>query len=374
MPGEPRVQSAAQDAARVPAVSQTGQPASAGTQTDGTRGTGAPGAGEPHSGEHHASVPHAGVPHAGVPDAAVVVVNYRSAELVERCLRSVAAGSGGLDLEVVVVDNDSRDGSVERLRSALPAAAVVAMSENGGFATGVNAGFRHSRAPLVILLNPDTEVRAGALGALIGLLREHPRTGVVAPLLEDAEGQPASNGYRRFPGLLTLALDLCLPFGYAFAYAPRLHPYAISPAALRAGVQPVHVCGAALAIRREAYEQAGQFDEGFFLYLEETEWQRRVARAGWAVELEPAARVCHLVRGGGEEALAPSPHFVAGALRYLRMQRVPTILARAVFALALALSWATLRLIACVPAKRAQARRQARAYGALLRVALGARP
>jgi GT2 family glycosyltransferase len=306
-------------------------------------------------------------------DAAVVIVNYRSAALVERCVESVYATAGALALETVVVDNDSQDGSVERLRAALPAATVVAMPTNGGFAAGVNAGFRHSRAELVILLNPDTEVRPGALAALLARLHAHPQTGVVAPLLEDGAGHFAANGYRRFPGLGTLALDLCLPLGYALAYAPSLHPYAMSPAALRAGARPVHVCGAALAIRRSAYVGAGPFDERFFLYLEETEWQRRVARDGWAIELEPSARVCHLVRGGGEEALAPSPHFVVSALVYLRRRRVPTALARLVLASSLALSWATLRLIACLPAKRARATGQARAYRSLLRIALTAR-
>jgi N-acetylglucosaminyl-diphospho-decaprenol L-rhamnosyltransferase len=306
-------------------------------------------------------------------DAAVVIVNYRSAALVERCLESVRAHGGGLKLETVVIDNDSRDGSVERLRAAAPAVEVVAMADNGGFAAGVNAGFRHTRAELVILLNPDTEVHAGALEAMLERLRTHPRAGVVAPLLEDGKGRLAANGYRRFPDLLTLGLDLCLPCGYALAYAPALHPYAMSPAALRAGAPPVHVCGAALAIRRAAYLQAGPFDEAFFLYLEETEWQQRVARAGWDIELEPAARVRHLVRGGGEEALAPSPHFVASALLYLRRRRVPTALSRLVLATCLALSWVTLCLIALLPAKRDRAVGQARAYRSLLRVALTAR-
>jgi N-acetylglucosaminyl-diphospho-decaprenol L-rhamnosyltransferase len=307
-------------------------------------------------------------------DAAVVIVNYRSAALVERCLESVCAHSGGLKLETVVVDNDSRDGSVERLRAAAPDAEVVAMPENGGFAVGVNAGFRHTRAELVLLLNPDTEVREGALEAMLAYLREHPRTGVLAPLLEDGEGQLTPNGYRRFPNLLTLGLDLCLPLGYALAYAPGLHPYAMSPGALRAGAAPMHVCGAALAIRRTAYLQAGPFDEDFFLYLEETEWQQRVAEAGWGIEIEPAAHVCHLVRGGGEEALAPSPHFVTSALLYLRRRGMPTPLSRLALATCLALSWATLCLIALVPAKRARAVGQARAYRALLRVALTVRP
>jgi GT2 family glycosyltransferase len=303
-------------------------------------------------------------------DAAVVIVNYRTTELVERCLESVRAAAPELSLEAVVVDNASQDGSVERLRAALPSAQVVAMEENRGFAAGVNAGFRHTEAELVVVLNPDTEVRPGALQALLEHLHGHPGTGVVAPLLEDAEGQLSPNGYRHFPGLFTLGLDLCLPLGYALAYAPSLHPYALSPAALQAGARPAHVCGAAMAIRRSAYTQAGPLDESFFLYLEETEWQRRVAQQGWAIEVLPTARVCHLERGGGVGALAPSPHFVAGALNYLRLRGVPAFASRGVLALALASSLITLRLIAFLPAKRDTATRQARAYRALLRRAL----
>jgi N-acetylglucosaminyl-diphospho-decaprenol L-rhamnosyltransferase len=311
---------------------------------------------------------------AGDHDAAIVVVNYRTATLVERCLESVRGNSGGLTLETIVVDNDSRDGSAERLRAALPTSTVLAMPQNGGFAAGVNAGFRHSRASIVILLNPDTEVREGALARLVELLREQPRVGVAAPLLEDSEGQLTPNGYRRFPGLLTLWMDLCIPLGYALVYAPSLHPYAMSPAALRAGDAPAWVCGAALAIRRTAYEQTGPLDEGFFLYFEETEWQQRLSRLGWGIELVPSARVSHLVRGGGEDSLAHSPHFVSSALRYLHMRRVPTLLARLVLATSLTLSWIGLRLIACLPAKRASVMGQARAYRALVHVALTARP
>src|SRR5580692_6886136 len=110
------------------------------------------------------------------PDAAVVIVNYRSPELVERCLRSVQATAGDMRLETVVVDNASRDGSVERLRAACPAVKVLEMGANRGFAAGVNAGFRESRAEFVILLNPDTEVRSGALQALVACLRTRPRS------------------------------------------------------------------------------------------------------------------------------------------------------------------------------------------------------
>jgi N-acetylglucosaminyl-diphospho-decaprenol L-rhamnosyltransferase len=310
------------------------------------------------------------MPDGDAADAAIVVVNYRTAEHVERCLEAVRATRGGLRLETIVVDNASQDGSVERLRAAHPWATVHAMPANRGFAAGVNAGFRDSRAEFVIVLNPDTEVRPGALADLVAQLRARPRAGVLAPLLENGEGQLVSNGYRRFPGLLTAAMDLCVPVGYALVRAPALHPYALAPAALRAGRAPAWVSGAAMAIRRRAYEQVGPLDEGFFLYFEETEWQARVARGGWDIGIVTSARVSHLLRGGGEDALVHSPYFVPSALRYLRRRGVPLALARLVLALALALSWATLRAIACLPAKRAKALGQARAYRSLAWTAL----
>jgi N-acetylglucosaminyl-diphospho-decaprenol L-rhamnosyltransferase len=301
------------------------------------------------------------------PDAAIVIVNYRSAALVEQCLASVAESSGRLRFETVIVDNDSGDGSVERLSRSLPEANVIAMHANRGFAAGVNAGFANSRADPVILLNPDTEVRAGAIEQLLARLREHPRAGVVAPLLEDDEGGLMSSGMRRFPNLLTMALAFSVPASYGFVYLPFRHFEAMSGEDHLAGRAPAHVCGAALAIRRGAYEQAGPFDEGFFLYLEETEWQGRVTAAGWNIELVPGARVCHLVRGGGQEALAPSPYVVKSALRYLRLKGVPVWLARAVLGLSIMSSVVTLRLIACLPSKRAHATWQAHAYQSLLR-------
>jgi N-acetylglucosaminyl-diphospho-decaprenol L-rhamnosyltransferase len=303
-------------------------------------------------------------------DAAVLIVNYRTPELVERCLASVRATSGTLRLETVVVDNSCQAGSAETLRAALPQTQVVEMPSNGGFAAGVNAGFANSSAELVVVLNPDTEVTQGALQTLLAHLREHPGTGVVAPLLEHADGRPAPNGYRRFPSLWRVALDLCIPLGYLLVYAPRLNPYPLPPAALARGARPAWVSGAAMAIRRSAYMQAGPLDERFFLYFEETEWQQRVAHSGWAIEVAPSARVRHLLRGGGEQALAHSPHFLAGALRYLGIQGVSQRRARAVLALSLLCSWMALWLIACLPSKRGHAAGQARAYGLLLRLAL----
>lgn len=233
-------------------------------------------------------------------------MNFRSAELTLRCLDAV----GDDVAERVVVDNASGDGSVERLRSA--GVEVVAQASNDGFAAGVNAGFAATRAPVVVVLNPDTEPRPGAIARLVERLDDHPRLGLAAPRLVFDDGRAQPSAYKRFPGLGILFLELCTPLGYLLVHLPFLDPYRGTPAR--------HVLGAAMAIRRSAYEDAGPFDERFFLYLEETDWQRRAHDRGWSVEVVEAAEVVHLVRGGGDAADAPSPHFVRSARRYLRLR------------------------------------------------------
>jgi GT2 family glycosyltransferase len=252
------------------------------------------------------------------------------------------------------------------LRRSIPGVTVIEMPDNLGFAAGVNAGFRNTSAELVVVLNPDTELRPGALEALLDRLTDHPSAGVVAPLLEGEDGEITLSAYRRFPNILTLSSELCVPVAYAFTHL-SLTPHALSVSALRGGGAVAHVCGAVMAIRRDAYVQAGPLDERFFLYLEETEWQRRVAAKGWTIEVEPAARACHLVRGGGDAAIVPPVQGVPSAVRYLQIEGVPTLVSRVVLGLAFITSWATLRLIACLPGRRVKAIYQARAYRSLLR-------
>ncbi len=248
-------------------------------------------------------------------DFAVVIVNYRSADLARRCAAAAAADGPA---ELLVVDNASGDGSVEALRAA--GLDVLARSVNAGFAAGVNAGFAATRSPVVVLLNPDTQPRPGALRALVDHLARTPRAGIAAPRLRNADGTPQPNAYRYAPGRVTLLAELCVPAGLVLERLPALDRYRVPAAAWRPGARVAHVTGAALAVRRAAYAAAGPLDEGFFLYLEETEWQERVRRAGFTIELVTDAEVTHLIRGGGEAALAPSPHFLASTRRYLALR------------------------------------------------------
>ncbi len=298
-------------------------------------------------------------------ECAVVVVNYRSAELASGCLAALAAGRR--PAEVVVVDNASGDGSAGLLRTRHPDVTVIERAANDGFAAGVNAGFAATRAPVVVLLNPDTVPGPDALERLVAHLDACPRAGVAAPRLTYPDGTPQASAYRRFPGLGMLFLDLCLPAGFAVQACPRLDPYRVPPAVLRDGSRVAHVTGAALAVRRAAYAAAGPLDEGFFLYLEETEWQERLQAAGWTVEMVPSATVTHLVRGGGEASLAPSPHYLRSARRYLGLRGCPPAATEAMITAALLLSRLAARAERLLPAGRRTGGARAAAYDALWR-------
>jgi N-acetylglucosaminyl-diphospho-decaprenol L-rhamnosyltransferase len=270
--------------------------------------------------------------------ASLVVTNFRTPELVERCLASVAGEEG---LERIVVDNGSGDGSAERI-AAIGGVRVLALADNRGFAAAVNAGVAAAGNEAVVVLNADTEVLPGAVPALVAALAERD-VAIAAPVLQHRDGSEQMNAYRRFPGLGTIAFDLSVAGGYALALAGgRIrHPTSVTHAELLRGGDVEHVMGAAFAVRRAAWEQSGGLDEGFFLYLEETEWQQRLRRAGWRIVVEPHARVLHLVRSGDPTAAVASPHFVDGALRYLDLNGVSRRRSLLALRAALAVAWLT---------------------------------
>ena len=220
------------------------------------------------------------------PDVSVIVVNYRTEAMSARALTDAARSAAPYRAELVVVDNGATEASTAALRAAVPEAVVVPEPENRGFAAGVNAGVRAATAPFLFVVNSDGFARPGAVATLLRHAGAHPRAGVVAPRLVHADGSLQINAYKRFPSLLTLFAEFCLPLHPL--HGTRLHPHALSRAAIGNAGPIAHAMGAALLVRRAAYDAAGPLDESYFLYLEETEWQRRVWGAGWEVRIEPA--------------------------------------------------------------------------------------
>lgn len=223
-------------------------------------------------------------------EVSAVIVSYNSRAYLGRCLASVVPQVEAAGGEVIVVDNASADGSPEVVR-AFAGVRLVENRANVGFVRAVNQGLKLAAGRYFLILNPDTEVRPGALAALVAFLNDHPRVGLAGPRLLNPDGtvQPSR---RRFPTLPVLFAESTF-VQWRF---PRLGLFRrFYCEDLPDGTaHPVDwVTGACLLARREAVEQVGLLDERFFMYCEELDWCRRMWAAGWQVYYVPAAEVVH---------------------------------------------------------------------------------
>ena len=234
------------------------------------------------------------------PPVDTVVVTWRAAPVVGACREALR--QAGIARRIVV-DNASDDGTAEAVRQTDPEALLLRMPGNLGFAAACNRGLAESRAPFVLLVNPDAVLQAGALQALLEEAMKHPRAGLLGPLILNSAGRPAWDCARGFPTLL----DRLLTDTLAAVALPGLRRFRrdLQPTPDTAREVPA-LSGACLLVRREALEQAGALDEDFFLYFEDLDWCRRIGAAGWACRVVPAARLIHVGGASASTLLARS--------------------------------------------------------------------
>lgn len=233
---------------------------------------------------------------------AVIIVNYRTADLVIDCLASLnQPGVMPAGTRVVVVEGGSGDGSAARLADAITAngwserTTLLALDVNGGFAYGNNRGLERARAlhgepEYVLFLNPDTVVRPTALHELVEFMDMTPSAGIAGSLLEDPDGTPQACAFR-FPSAVA-ELESEARIGLL---SRLLHRWRVLEDVGDRPVQVGWVSGASLMIRSSVLRQIGSFDEDYFLYYEEVDLCLRATRAGWTCHHVPQSRVVHLV-------------------------------------------------------------------------------
>ena len=245
----------------------------------------------------------------------IVIVNYRTPELTAACLHSLRAEAAALPgTRVVIVDNASGDGSAEKIQAAIHAEGASAWAEllpleaNAGFAAGNNAAIAPALAgddppDYVLLLNPDTEVRPGAVQALAAFMETRPDAAIAGSRLEHPDGTPQHSAFRfhsaasEFDGALRLGLVSKL-------LARRIVAPPISDEAIRTD----WVSGASMMIRRQVFEDVGLLDDGYFLYYEEMDFCLAARRAGRQCWYVPESRVVHLVgQATGVDAPTTAP-------------------------------------------------------------------
>jgi GT2 family glycosyltransferase len=233
---------------------------------------------------------------------AVVIVNYRTAALTIGCLESLARELRSFpDLQVFVVENGSGDGSAPQIAEAIEAnrwsdwVRLLPQERNGGFSFGNNVALRlllqaPDKPPYVLLLNPDTIVRPGAILALVDFMGQHPEAGIVGSRLEDPDGTPQNSAFR-FHTLIT-ELDSQLRLGI---FSRLIARWSKTPGFSDSAHRTDWVAGASMLVRTAVFDSIGMFDEGYFLYFEEVDLCLRAVRTGWTCWYEPRSRVVHLV-------------------------------------------------------------------------------
>jgi GT2 family glycosyltransferase len=224
-----------------------------------------------------------------VADLGVIVVSYNSADWLQPCLSSLYAFAGDLELDVVVVDNASTDGSPELVEEQFPQARVL-RSENRGFAYGNNRGLELVDAPFVLFFNPDAEIVEGTLEALVDELRARPRVGLVGvrQLQQDNTLNPT---IRRFPTVVRLFFESIGSERFPFR-APWLGQRELEMPRYDVETACDWTSGSFMLARREALPEGGM-DERHFLFMEEPDLCLRMKRAGWDVRHLPSMTITH---------------------------------------------------------------------------------
>lgn len=227
------------------------------------------------------------------PDITVSIVSYNTCALLRACLQSLAArqAEGEATLEVVVADNGSTDGSVEMVRDEFPQVCLIETGGNIGYGRANNAALAEAQGRYFFILNSDTEVEPGALGAMRDYLDARPEIGMVGAQLVLPDGSTQAS-CAMDPNLLAVFweqtyLDKLLPSNrITGAYAMTHWNYETAQ-------EVQQVCGACFFVRREAWAQIGGFDPAYFMYFEDTDFCVRLRRAGWPIYFFPGARIKH---------------------------------------------------------------------------------
>lgn len=227
------------------------------------------------------------------PDVAAVVVTYNSTRHVGALLDSLPAAFGGLTYSVLVVDNDSTDGTPELLAGRSDCAVVRA--SNDGYAAGINRAVLASpHAATILILNPDATLDPDSVPLMLEVLRQRPGAGIIAPRVREEDGS-LSPTLRRGPTLGRVG-------GLSFTGLPVFAERIETPEAYEHEHEVDWAVGAILLVDRRCFDTLSGLDESFFLYSEETDFSLRARDAGWSTVYTPRAGAMHVGGGSGESA------------------------------------------------------------------------
>ncbi len=227
----------------------------------------------------------------------ICIVNYKARDLLRDCLCSIKENAG-LVHEVIVVDNNSNDGSLEMLAQDFPEVQVIRNQGNDGYTRPMNQALRQGRGQYLLQLNPDTVVLPNAIDRLVAFMDSHPDVGLCGPKVLNRDGtlqKPCRRGESRPLAVFSYFTGLAALFPHSRWFGEYLISYMDEDQ-----VHPVAgVAGSCMLIRRALVDQIGYLDERFFAYQEDADYCFRARQAGWKVYYNPEARIIHYGSMGG---------------------------------------------------------------------------
>jgi len=251
-----------------------------------------------------------------MPDVSIIIVSWNVRDLLATCLHTIQDNAGLLNLEIIVVDSASTDGTPAMIREQFPKIQLLAQTENVGFTRGNNIGLKAAAGRYLMMLNPDTEIVGDALPAMAGYLESHPEISIVGPHTLNSDGTTQSSK-RRFPTLLTgifesTRLQKLAPRGLL----DRFYTNDIPDTAV---AEVDWVQGSAIFFRREVYDKIGGLDEGYVMYSEEMDWCKRAHDVGFRLAYLGNASITHHGGKSTEQASARTHiYFQQSKIRYFR--------------------------------------------------------
>lgn len=256
-----------------------------------------------------------------MPDISVIIVTRNTRDLTQSAVASVFAKSDDLQIEIIVVDNGSVDGTADLLRANFPGIRCLRSETNLGFAKAVNRAAQESTGEFLLLLNSDAVLLPGALGAAIDWMRAHPQCGVAGAQLLNADGS-RQNSVANFPTVATELLNKSLLRRFLPHRYPGKEQFFDSP------LEVETVIGAFMLIRRQAWDSIGGLDERYFFFVEETDFCLQARRRGWRVMHLPQVLVGH-GRGQSAKQVLPAARVEYWRSRYAFFAKNRSMFSRA---------------------------------------------
>jgi len=224
-------------------------------------------------------------------DASIIIVSYNSASFLEKCIESIINFQNYLDIEVIVVDNASTDGSVELIKSNFTIVKLIRNDQNFGFAKGNNIGISAAKGEYVLFLNPDTILCQDTLSKMVNFMKNTPDAGALGPKLIYPNGS-LQLSCRHFYNLRTIFLRRTI-LGKIFPNSRLLRYHLMSDWDHNTTQEVDWVLGACLMVPRKVFEKVGYFDERYKMYFEDVDLCYRIKKAGYKVYYYPEATVIH---------------------------------------------------------------------------------